>query len=120
VNLLGIVAAEAAYRDGQPWLEELLRTLDGNRRFLAGALQRDLPGIRMVPLEGTYLAWLDCREARLGPDPARFFLDRAKVALVGGAAFGSGGEGFVRLNLGCPRGVLEEAVQRMGRSLASR
>jgi cystathionine beta-lyase len=120
VNLLGIVAAEAAYRSGQPWLDGLLRTLDGNRQFLAEAVQRHLPGIRMVPLEGTYLAWLDAREAELGPTPAQFFLERAKVALIDGAAFGRGGEGFVRLNFGCAQGLLEEALQRMGEALAHR
>jgi len=120
VNLLGMVAAEAAYRDGQPWLDGLLRTLDGNRRLLAEAVPRDLPGLRMAPVEGTYLAWLDCREAGLEPGPARFFLDRARVALNDGEAFGPGGEGFVRLNFGCPRSVLEEALQRMGRALADR
>ena len=120
VNLLGMVAAEAAYRDGQPWLDGLLRTLDGNRRLLAEAVPRDLPGLRMAPVEGTYLAWLDCREAGLETGPARFFLDRARVALNDGEAFGPGGEGFVRLNFGCPRSVLEEALQRMGRALADR
>jgi len=117
VNLLGIVAAEAAYTGGQPWLDGLLRTLHGNRRLLAEA---ELPGVRMVPLEGTYLAWLDAREADLGEDAAKFFLERAKVALIDGPAFGPGGEGFLRLNFGCAPQLLAEALQRMGRALASR
>ena len=73
----------------------------------------------MAPPEATYLAWLDCR-AR-GPaaaDPFTFFLERAKVALNDGALFGPGGEGFVRLNFGCPRPLLVEALERMRRALA--
>ena len=120
VNLLGVVAAEAAYRDGQPWLDGLLRALGGNRQWLAEAVARELPGLRMGPVEGTYLAWLDCRDAQLEPGPGKFFLDRARVALNDGEAFGPGGEGFVRLNFGCPRSLLEEAVGRMGRALAGR
>ena len=63
--------------------------------------------------EATYLAWLDCRHLELEESPSRFFLDRARVALNDGHFFGSGGEGFVRLNFGCPRSTLEEAVERM-------
>ena len=70
---------------------------------------------RSARLEGTYLAWLDCRQAGLPADvpPGKFFLDEAKVALNEGSTFGRGGEGFVRLNFGCPRAILEEALERM-------
>jgi len=119
VNILGYVAALAAYRDGQEWLDELLRYLEANRTFLADYVRRHLPGITMTPLEGTYLAWLDCRSA--GPaaaDPFTFFLERAKVALNDGALFGRGGQGFVRLNFGSPRSLLIEGLERMRRALA--
>jgi len=74
-----------------------------------------LPDISLSPVEGTYLAWLDCRQARIpeGVAPGKFFLEEAKVALNEGAAFGKGGAGFVRLNFGCPRATLEEALARM-------
>ena len=99
INVLGHAAAVAAYRDGDSWLDALLHYLASNRDFLAAELARRLPGVKMAPAEGTYLAWLDCREARIpGGDPYTFFLEQAKVALNDGKLFGPGGEGFVRLN----------------------
>jgi len=117
VNVLGYVAALAAYRDAQAWLEEVLRYLRGNRDWLAGAVSEALPGVAMTPAEGTYLAWLDCRALALSEAPDEFLLREARVALNGGAGFGRGGEGFVRLNYGCCRSLLEEAVERMARAL---
>ena len=121
VNNLGYVAALAAYRDGQPWLDACLRYLEANRDFLYRYVEANLPGITMSPMEGTYLAWLDCRNAGLPADmpPGKFFLEKARVALNEGATFGKGGAGFVRLNFGCPRATLEEALERM-RSAISR
>jgi cystathionine beta-lyase len=69
-------------------------------------------------VEGTYLAWLDCRNAGIAGNPQKFFLEKAKVALNDGPSFGRGGEGFVRLNFGCPRAVLTQALERMARALA--
>ena len=102
VNLMAFVAALAAYRDGGPWLTECLRYLEGNRDYLMRYVAEHLPGITMSPMEGTYLAWLDCREAGIGGKPAEFFLKRARVGLNDGAWFGEEGKGFVRLNFGCP------------------
>jgi cystathionine beta-lyase len=110
-NILGYTAALAAYRDGQPWLDDLLRYLEGNRDALDRYVRANLPGLSMVAPEGTYLAWLDCRAARLpGNDPFTFFLERGKVAFNDGAAFGTRGQGFVRLNFGCPRVLLEQGL----------
>ena len=119
VTNLGYVGALAAYRDGQMWLEECLRYLEANRDFLYGYVAEHLPGISLSPVEGTYLAWLDCRQAGIPADvaPGKFFLEEARVALNEGAAFGKGGEGFVRLNFGCPRATLEEALERMRNAL---
>jgi cystathionine beta-lyase len=117
VNILGFVAALAAYREGGDWLADCLRYLEGNRDLLSQFMAKYLPGIAMSPMEGTYLAWLDCREARLPDNPAQFFLKQAKVALNDGATFGRGGEGFVRLNFGCRRATLEEALRRMRSAL---
>jgi len=114
VNILGHTAALAAYRDGQPWLDDLLRYLEANRDFLGRFVERHLPGVSMVSPEGTYLAWIDCRAA--GPaaqDPFTFFLERARVAFNDGVLFGRNGQGFVRLNFGCPRSILEKALGRM-------
>ncbi|MBC7249531.1 MAG: putative C-S lyase [Anaerolineae bacterium] len=117
VNVLGYTAALAAYRDGQPWLEEVLRYLEANRDFLLQYVHERLPGITMVSPEGTYLGWLDCRQAGIPGNPHEFFLREAKVALNDGATFGRGGEGFVRLNFGCPRSTLLEALNRMEKAL---
>jgi cystathionine beta-lyase len=116
VNLMGIVAAGCAYREGADWLEQVMVYLQGNRNFVFDYVNEHLPGIRMVMPEGTYMAWLDCRQVIPG-NPSQFFLEKAKVAVNDGATFGSGGEGFVRLNFGCPRSMLLEALQRMERSI---
>jgi cystathionine beta-lyase len=117
INLMAFVAALAAYRDGGLWLIECLRYLEGNRDYLMQYVAEHLPGIRMSPMEGTYLAWLDCREAGISSAPAEFFLKRARVGLKEGAWFGEEGEGFVRLNFGCPRATLVEALERMAQAL---
>lgn len=113
LSVLGYVAMLAAYRDGQPWLDALLPYLQANRDLLKHVVDERLPGIALWKPEGTYLAWLDCRTARLPDNAYRFFLERARVALNDGASFGRGGEGFVRLNFGCPRPTLIEALDRM-------
>jgi cysteine-S-conjugate beta-lyase len=118
VNAMGLIGAEAAYRDGQPWLDQLLPYLQANRDFLWDFVNRELAGMRMAKPEGTYLAWLDCRELELD-HPYEFFLKHARVALNDGRTFGAGGTGFVRLNFGCPRSILEEALSRMKLSLAT-
>ncbi|HVQ74843.1 MAG TPA: MalY/PatB family protein [Candidatus Binatia bacterium] len=117
VNVFGYTALVAAYRDGQEWLDALLPYLEANRDFLAESVRARLPGVQMAPPEGTYLAWLDCREALPGEDPFTFFLEKARVAFNDGKTFGPGGEGFVRLNFGCPRPLLVEGLERMSQAL---
>jgi cystathionine beta-lyase len=119
LTTLAYTAALAAYRDSQPWLDQVLRYLQANRDFLCQYVDEHLAGIRTSKPEGTYLAWLDCRQAGLPENPHKFFLQDAKVALNDGATFGRGGEGFVRLNFGCPRSTLVEALERMRNSLLS-
>jgi cystathionine beta-lyase len=119
VNVLGYAAALAAYRDAQPWLDGVLRYLQANRDFLLRYVETELPGVTMAGPEGTYLAWLSCHEAGIPDNPHRFFLERARVAMNDGATFGPGGEGFVRLNFGCPRPMLIEALSRMKAALTT-
>jgi cystathionine beta-lyase len=119
VNVMGHVAALAAYRHGQPWLDAVLRYLEANRDFVFEYVEMHLPGVAMARPEGTYLAWLDCRQAGIPGNPHEFFLQQARVALNDGAAFGRGGEGFVRLNFACPRATLVEALDRMKEALVS-
>ncbi|WP_044190015.1 MalY/PatB family protein [Hyalangium minutum] len=117
-NILGGVAMQAAYRQGQPWLRELREYLEAQRGFLVDFVSRHLPGVRMVAPEGTYLAWLDCREAGLPGNATTFFLEQARVALSPGESFGPGGEGCVRLNFGCTRAHLSEGLERMRQAMA--
>jgi cystathionine beta-lyase len=117
VNILGHMAALAAFRSGQEWLVQVLHYLEGNRDYLAQCIKERLPSIRMTKMEATYLAWLDCREAGIPGNPFDFFLKEANVALNDGETFGKGGEGFVRLNFACPRKTLTEALERMSYAL---
>jgi cystathionine beta-lyase len=112
---VGVIAHVAALRDGGAWLDDLLAGLDDNRRLLAELLAATMPAVRYRPGEGTYLAWLDCRDLGLGDDPAAVFLAKARVALNSGPTFGSGGAGHVRLNFATSPEVIEQAVDRMGR-----
>lgn len=119
-NVLGYTAALAAYRDGQPWLDALLCYLEENRDWLKATVDAgELPGVTMGLPEGTYLGWLDCRQAGIPGNPYEFFLERGRVALNDGAIFGPEGTGFVRLNFGCPRSVLQDVIQRMRTALAT-
>jgi cysteine-S-conjugate beta-lyase len=116
-NVLGLDAAVAAYRDGGPWLDGVLSYLRANRDTVAAFTAEHFEGLRSTLPEATYLTWLDCREAGLGDDPYRYFLERARVALSDGRPFGPGGTGFVRLNFACPRSTLQAALERMAEAL---
>lgn len=109
-NVLGLVAAEAAYRDGEPWRQALLEVLRSHRRALEERVAT-WPGVSLSAPESTYLAWLDMREAGLGESPAQTLLEQAGVALSDGAAFGC--PGFVRLNFGTTASQLEAALARL-------
>jgi cystathionine beta-lyase len=116
---LGVIANTAAFTAGRPWLDEVLGYLDGNRRLLTELVAEHLPGVRLTPPEGTYLAWLDCRALDLAA-PGEFFLAEAGVALVDGSRCGVAGQGFVRLNTATPRPVLVRLVEQLGAALARR
>lgn len=116
VNALGLTAALAAYRDSEDWRLALLDYLRGNRSLVEDFVNRT-PGISMHHVEATYLAWIDCRKLPTDKQPATFF-EEAGVGLSGGKAFGV--EGFVRLNFGCPRSVLQEALERMDKAIRRR
>lgn len=133
---LGVIAHTEAFRTGADWLDMLLQGLDANRTLLGDLVAEHLPGVKYQWPQGTYLAWLDCRELGLKgavveevtdglavvadlSGPARWFLDHARVALSSGHVFGTGGAGHVRLNFATSRAILVEAVSRMGRAIAS-
>ena len=117
INALGYAGCEAALRHGWPWHREMIQTLRANRDRVEDFVATSLPGIRTWHLEATYLAWLDARELKL-PNAAKFFEDHG-VGLSDGVPFGAP-QGFLRLNFGCPRSQLDEALARMARALASR
>lgn len=131
---LGIIAHAEAFKTGGDWLDALLLGLDENRTLLGDLIAEHLPGVRYLRPQGTYLAWLDCRQLgfdeEVGADglavvadlsgPARWFLEHARVALSSGHVFGTGGAGHVRLNFGTSQAILTEAVSRMGRAFGQR
>ncbi len=114
VNTFGMVALEAAYKDGEEWLAQVMDYVAGNFQYLRDYVAQHLPQIDVVEPEGTYLVWLDCR--RLGLDKAaleRLMLHEARVFLDEGYIFGPEGEGFERINIACPRSILAEALERI-------
>ena len=114
VNVMGYTAALAAFQHGNIWLQQMLEYLSENRDYVIQYIDRHMTNIRTTRPEATYLMWLDCSQINI-PDanPQAFFLNKAKVAFSDGAMFGPGGDGFIRLNLACPRSVLETALTRM-------
>jgi cystathionine beta-lyase len=117
-NIFGIVAQEAAYTKGEAWLEELLVYLRGNLRYLEEFIKKKIPGLKVYPLEGTYLAWVDCTPLSLDDAALKeFMLKKAKLWLDEGPMFGSGGSMFMRINIACPRSVLKQALERLEKAV---
>ncbi|WP_314688260.1 MalY/PatB family protein [uncultured Bifidobacterium sp.] len=116
---VGLVAAEAAYRHADAWLDELLGVLEGNLRMLRDMVS-SCPGLRLVEPEGTYLAWLDCRGLGLGADALRDLMrTKARVYLDDGIDFGRSGAGFERVNLACPPSLLRRALDGIAGAVGS-
>ena len=116
-SILGQYAAAAAYADGREWLDTVRAEIEQRTAQLVDLLAEHLPGVRYQPGHASYLAWLDCRELGLGDDPAATFLARGRVQLSPGPAFGAGGAGFARLNIGTSEELMTEAVRRMASAL---
>jgi cysteine-S-conjugate beta-lyase len=116
-GLLGQIAAEAAFRDSDAWLDAVLLQLDRNRAQLHQDLAERLPQIRWRPPQATYLAWLDCTRLGLGDEPAAAFLDRGRLALGRGLDYGQPGAGHVRLNYATSPEHLTDAIDRMSATL---
>lgn len=114
LNTLGLVACQAAYEKGRPWLEELRLYLKGNLDFIRAFLEKELPQITLVEPEGTYLVWLDFRALGMTDEQLdQFMLHEAKLWLDHGSMFGPEGEGFQRINIACPRETLERAFTQL-------
>ena len=120
LNPLGLVATQAAYEAGEPWLEEVIQYIANNHRFLARYLEEYIPALRVIPPQATYLAWIDCRNLELDENAlSQLMMDGARVYLDEGHIFGPEGAGFIRLNLACPQSMLEQALDRIRKAVES-
>lgn len=113
-NSFAATAVQVAYNECEDWFEEFLKYLKGNLDFLKEFIRKEIPEVKVIEPEGTYLVWLDFRA--IEPDPERLqnlLIKKANVAFVSGSVFRSGGEGFERVNIACPRSILERALSRV-------
>ncbi len=118
INVLGEAAMNAAYSQGENWLENLMTYLDRNRQYLHQFVNHEFPGVSMDLPEGTYLGWLDFSKTGFD-DPGSYLLDHARVALNAGAWFGEQYNKYARINFGCPFSTLELALNRIKSALIS-
>ena len=117
-NIFGMVAQDAAYNKGEAWLEELLTYLRGNLKYLEEFLAEKIPGLKLYPLEGTYLAWVDCTSLGMNLEELNeFMLKKAKLWLNDGSMFGTGGSMFMRINLASPRSQLKKALENLEKAV---
>lgn len=114
VNIMGMTACQAAYEEGAEWLDQLKEYLRGNLEYIRTYLAENLPQIKLIEPEGTYLVWLDCSALGMsGEERDKFMLNQAKIWLDTGAMFGKDGENFERINITCPRTTLKQALDQL-------
>lgn len=119
LNIFGRVALEAAYKYGEAWLENLLTYLQDNRDYALQFIEQEIPSVKAISPEGTYLLWIDCRSLGLSDnDLKKLLVEKGKLALEPGGKYGVEGEGFVRMNIGCPRSLLEDGLGRLKKALS--
>ncbi len=120
-NPLSITAFEAAYREGDQWLDELMHYLERTRDFAADFIAREIPQIKLIKPEATYLLWLDCRALGMTDAQLRdFFVRECKVGMNPGTVFGEGGSGFMRMNIGVRRAVIAQALDSIRKAIQVR
>lgn len=117
-NVFAIQAAIAAYNEGEPWLDELLKYIQGNREIVTDFMAKEIPQIKLIESEATYLLWLDCRDycKKRGINSEELEADirkNAQVFISKGSIYGDAGEGFLRMNIACPKATLQEALKRL-------
>lgn len=118
LNFFGLVASEAAYREGGEWLDSLLDYLEDNVLYVIDELGKITSKIKVIRPQGTFVLWLDCRELGIPPEKLnQFFVSEAGLAFNDGIIFGPAGYGFQRMNIGCPRAIISEAMERIAKSL---
>jgi cystathionine beta-lyase len=117
-NIFGNIASEEAYRHGDQYVDELMEYLAGNIKILESFISLHLPKIKVIRPESTFLVWLDCREMGLNDTELNdFFLNKAKVGFNPGVMFGPGGEGFMRMNIGCTKSTLNKALEMIRKAV---
>ena len=117
-NPFSVTAFEAAYRGGEAWLDQLMVYLDETTKQVRYFIEQNLPQIKLINLQGTYLLWLDCREMGLSDDELKqFFIKQAKVGMNPGISFGKVGSDFMRMNIAAPRAVIMQALQRISTAM---
>ena len=120
INVMGLTACRAAYESGLPWLQEVRNYIRGNMDFTASYLAENIPEVRLIRPEGTYLLWLDMRGLGLGDEELeRFITQDAGLWLDRGSMFGPEGAGFQRINTACPRPVMEQALRQLHEAVLS-
>jgi cysteine-S-conjugate beta-lyase len=118
ISPFAVTALIAAYNEGEEWLEQLKEYLLGNYKYFKDFFDKYLPQFPVVPLEATYLVWVDCSVLyKSSKDIADLLLEQEKLWITGGTVYGSAGEGFIRINIACPRIVLEEGLAKIKAAL---
>jgi cystathionine beta-lyase len=119
-NIFGNEASIAAYSNGKEWLNSLLDYLESNALYISDYCSSYIPSLIPARLEATYLQWLDCRKLGMkGKELHGFFVSRAGVGMNEGSTFGPGGEGFMRMNIACPRTTIKKALEQMEAAINS-
>ncbi len=117
-NAFSLVATEAGYNHGEDWLNEYLKYIEENMDFAINYINENIPSLKVRKPEGTYLLWVDFSETGLSDEEvAKALIDKGKVALNSGESFGTGGKGYQRINLACPRVMVEDGLSRIKKAI---
>lgn len=115
---MGIVACQAAYQEGEEWLNELKQYIYSNLGYLRNYLEDNIPEIELVEPEGTYLVWLDCSKLGIsGKKLEEFIIHKAGLWLDVGYIFGKEGDNYIRVNIACPKSILDKALNRLEKAV---
>ena len=117
-NVFGIEALIAAYNEGEEWLDQLLEYLEGNRDYLISFINKRIPKLKVVKPEATYLIWIDCRSLGISSkELSKKIFEQGNLRINDGQTYGEAGEGFIRINIACPRALLIEGLERLEKVL---